>query len=196
MARDLELLRAAEEGRIGARVYGWDSVWVTLGRFQKPEDALVDPANTSWIVRPTGGAAVLHGHDVTVGLAFPLRRSVRGSYRIAARPLIEALCAAGSPVVLSEERGEPETGAKSADCFAIAAANDLVNPSTGHKICGCALRRTVSAVLLQASIPVRAPLVEPCSVIKSAGGAFHLSLELEAFMDAFREAIIANLAES
>src|SRR5579862_8679410 len=72
MVKDTELLTGAEAGAAGCRVYGWDGPWVSLGRFQSPKRDLLSPENTHWVTRPTGGKAVLHGHDVTVGLAVPL----------------------------------------------------------------------------------------------------------------------------
>src|SRR5690242_12058496 len=98
MGRDIELLELAEKGQLGCRVYSWDGVWVSLGRFQRPEEALIDPESTKWVTRPTGGRAVLHGHDVTVGLAVPLSilglqgtRSLKAVYRAVTEPLIGAM---------------------------------------------------------------------------------------------------------
>ena len=103
MQRDLALLNA---GEAAFRVYTWEGVWVTLGRNQKPEDVLVDPENTKWIKRPTGGAAVLHGHDVTVGLVLPLKvGSVDSTYRTATEPLIKALNKLGIPAILAADLG-------------------------------------------------------------------------------------------
>jgi hypothetical protein len=39
---------------------------------------------------------------------------------------------------------------------------------TGLKVCGCALRLTESAILLQASLPNGRPLVDPEKVIRNA----------------------------
>lgn len=192
MARDLGLLAAAEEGRVGARIYTWNSVWVTLGRFQDPEEALVDPKKVPWIQRPTGGAAVLHGHDITVGLAFPLQSSVRGSYRIATRPLIEALEGAGIPATLAETldaRARTPSAPTKPDCFAEVSANDLIDPATREKVCGCALRRTRKAVLLQASIPVGLPLAEPRTVIIGGNVGTYRPLNAERFAACLRESV-------
>ena len=176
MARDAELLQDAERGRAGARVYTWDGPWVSLGRFQRPEKALRDPTKIDWVMRPTGGKAVLHGHDVTVGMAVPLpalgitesgSRRVSTVYRAVVRPLVEALAAAGLPATLAENTPFVRTGCQTADCFAHVSPNDIVDPATGHKVCGCALRVTPGAVLVQASVPVRRPLVRPDAVFDS-----------------------------
>ena len=189
MARDAALLERAEAGGIHMRVYSWDGPWVSLGRFQKPERALLDPSGTSWVMRPTGGKAVLHGHDATLGLAANLRdldipdeaaRRVSVVYRAVVGPVVEALALAGVPAVLAEETAHVRSAGHTADCFAHVSPNDVVDPATGEKVCGCALRVTERAVLLQASIPLGEPLVDPALVFESphaAGGERMLDLE-------------------
>ncbi|MEZ0326513.1 MAG: hypothetical protein ACAH95_11470 [Fimbriimonas sp.] len=163
MAADVQLLANAQAGEWGLRVYEWDGLWVSLGRNQVAEDVLLDAA-TPTVTRPTGGAAVLHGHDVTVSIAMPLLRPRADSYRIVTAPLIEALRAQGLEVALAESASGfyPDLP----DCFATTTKNDLIDSTTRQKVCGCALRRTREAVLLQASIPVREPLAEPASIIR------------------------------
>lgn len=173
MAEDLGLLRRAVRGEAGARVYSWDGVWVSLGFNQVPDRDLLHAGNTPHVMRPTGGKAVLHGHDATVGLALPLAalgedsaRSVKRVYRAIARPLALALSDCGLPAVLAESvrvaEGEPD----SPDCFSHVSPNDIVDPATGVKVCGCALRVLEGAVLLQASIPARDPDVDPATLFR------------------------------
>lgn len=173
MARDAALLEHADISGIHARVYSWDGPWVSLGRFQHPVRALIDPDTTNWVMRPTGGKAVLHGHDVTVGLAANLHdlgiadqeaRRVSTVYRAVVGPLVEALCAAGLSSTLAEGTAHVRNAGHTADCFAHVSPNDVVDPETGEKVCGCALRVTERAVLLQASVPVGKPLVDPARV--------------------------------
>ena len=175
MARDTELLDAAEQGLIGGRIYAWEGVWVSVGRFQSVERDIVDPENVRWVRRPTGGKAVLHGHDVTIGCAIPLamiptsqHRSIKAVYRVAVAPIVEALCACGLDAALAEDTEFAGKGVHSGDCFAFSSPNDIVDRQSGRKICGCALRLTEMAVLLQASVPNGEPLVEPASVILNA----------------------------
>lgn len=163
MQRDLNLLAA---GVPAVRVYTWEGVWVTIGRNQDPDQALVDARNTRWVRRPTGGAAVLHGHDVTIGLVMPLSlRSAEDTYRTATAPLIAALRALGISADLGIDVGRETSSPAFADCFATSTRNDIVDPRTMQKICGCALKRTRSAVLLQASVPVAEPLVDPATLL-------------------------------
>ncbi len=175
MRRDVALLNAAELGEMGCRVYGWDGPWVSIGRFQTIKRDLVDPLNTLWVQRPTGGKAVLHGHDVTVGLAVPLTalagvdgRSIKNVYRAVVEPVVVALQKCGVPASLAERTRYSNTGQRTADCFAFSSPNDVVDLNTGRKLCGCALKLTQSAVLVQASIPNGRPLVDPATVIVNA----------------------------
>lgn len=166
MARDAQLLSEAAGGRLGCRIYGWEGPWVSLGRFQDPSRALLDPEAVAWVMRPTGGKAVLHGHDVTVAIGMPLLRGprmVRDGYRLLAGALVGALRRCGIPAAIAEDtRFVALSG--SADCFAGASPNDIVHERLGVKVCGCALRFTKSAALMQASIPAGAPLIDPMRI--------------------------------
>lgn len=186
MAADIALLEAAEAGQPGGRIYSWDDVWVTLGRAQKPDDVLLAPEATKWIIRPTGGGAVLHGHDLAVGMAVPMQRSVRDSYRIITQPLLRAFNAAGIPAILAEEQGDGDPRRR--DCFAGSSANDIIDRQTRRKICGCALRRSRSAVLLQASIPLNLPVVRPEQIIRGGVPVVPVELDVDAFVEALTEA--------
>jgi lipoate-protein ligase A len=177
MARDAAMLDLAEQGRASCRVYRWDGPWVSLGKQQVAQRDLYDSTVAPWVSRPTGGKAVLHGHDVTVGLALPLEfirpsgedphplsRSVRKVYRFVTQPLVVALNECGLKVGLAEATEFSGSGVKSADCFSHVSPNDIVRLADGVKACGCALRLTARAVLVQASIPNGPPLVNPASV--------------------------------
>lgn len=163
MARDAAFLEM-DEPRV--RVYEWDRPWVSLGRFQVPEMTMKPGCGVDWVMRPTGGKAVLHGHDLTVGMGVPLaligesEREVKAIYRKVIPVLVGALNAVGIPAALAEETPFVRGAGKVADCFAHVSANDVVDPSLGTKVCGCALRVTSTMVLVQASVPVRIPVVD------------------------------------
>jgi lipoate-protein ligase A len=164
MARDLELLIAAAQGAASCRLYGWDEPCVSLGRFQKVHEA-VQPGFENFVLRPTGGKAVLHGHDQTVALALPYSgKSVKAAYLTALRPILEALEECGAHPCL----GGASSGVVSEDCFATISPFDLVHRERGVKIAGVAIRINRSALLLQASIPYAQPLIEPRSAIRDA----------------------------
>jgi lipoate-protein ligase A len=170
MSADICLLQEAEQGRVGFRVYGWKGVWVSLGMNQDPDQTLVIPNETNWVLRPTGGSAVLHGHDVTVAIALPLSANEGGgrghTYRLVTAPLVQALLRQGIRAVLAEDLGGDRAYAVEADCFATTTRNDLIDEQSLRKICGCALRRTRKAVLLQASIPAAEPKEDPARLIR------------------------------
>lgn len=196
MRRDAALLAFAEKGDLSWRVYGWDGPWVSLGRFQKADTALKSDAPVQWVERPTGGRGVLHGHDVTVGLAFPLEglcpreewRSIRAVYRATIAPIVEALRLCGVDAALGEAL-DRSPDLKSPDCFALVSANDVVDLATGEKVCGCALRLTETAVLAQCSIPAASPLVNPADVYVGAAPAHWIDLEHAGFAAALADCI-------
>ncbi len=175
MAADSDLLLRAQAGQASWRVYTWDGLWVSLGRNQVASEVLIN-SDTPHVVRPTGGAAVLHGHDVTISIAVPLLRPRADSYRVVTSPLIRALADMGIELVLAETLSGVYSDL--ADCFATTTKNDLVDVRTREKICGCALRRTREAVLLQASIPGGIPLAPPASIIR--GGVETVATPLDA----------------
>ena len=75
MAGDVALLEAFQRGEIPPtlRVYQWASPALTYGVNQQLPPRLVDACHALGIPmlrRPTGGKAVLHGHDLTVALVF------------------------------------------------------------------------------------------------------------------------------
>ena len=194
MARDAELLAAAEEGRAGWRVYRWDGPWVSLGRFQKAERALA-PGWDRWCVRPTGGRAVLHGHDVTLAYAVPHdgdSRGIKAVYRRLIAPLVEALNECGLECRLAETTRYVGRGRESEDCFAFRSPNDVVCLDDGAKVCGCALRVTERGALLQASIPCGPPMVEPSAAISGGKAAAFRAWRPEGFEDAIRRAMASR----
>lgn len=178
MARDHELFEAALRGESIARVYKWDQPWVTLGRFQKPSETLVNPDDLKWTVRETGGAAVLHGHDLTLGVAVPLVGAVgvREVYWRLVMPIVLALQGLGLDAVLGEEAGFADRR-EGAYCFLGKSQNDVVSARTGQKLCGCALRVTREAALLQASIPIHEPSVRAELVIQDSGADLWTELD-------------------
>jgi lipoyl(octanoyl) transferase len=77
MAADEALLRSAlDRGIASLRFYTWSEPTLSLGYFQPHADRSNDPllAGAAWVRRPTGGAAILHHHEITYGLALPAGR--------------------------------------------------------------------------------------------------------------------------
>ena len=74
MAADEALARRSEEtNSVLMRLYGWQPHTVSLGCFQKIADFSKADVLAHWPVvrRPSGGGAIIHGTDITYGLAVP-----------------------------------------------------------------------------------------------------------------------------
>lgn len=199
MDADRGLLALAEEGKPGARLYTWDGPWLSLGMFQRADRDLLPGCPIPYVMRPTGGRAVLHGHDLTIGLAAPLaslelgdaacHRSVRAVYRAVVRPIVSALSQAGVPAALGEDTPFVGRTPRSADCFAHVSANDVVHRVTGQKVCGVALRLTDRAVLVQASLPIRRPEIDPALALSDPAPVGWSALDPVVFAQALQDAL-------
>ncbi len=74
MAADEAMLHTASAGGVASlRFYAWAEPTVSLGYFQPAAARLADPglAGLAWVRRATGGAALVHHHEVTYALALP-----------------------------------------------------------------------------------------------------------------------------
>jgi len=73
MAADEALLETAACGIASLRFYTWSEPTLSLGYFQPAADRLSDSklAGLAWVRRATGGAALVHHHEVTYSLALP-----------------------------------------------------------------------------------------------------------------------------
>lgn len=75
MAADEALLRtAADRGVASLRFYAWSEPTLSLGYFQPAADRHALPP-LPWLRRSTGGAALVHHHEVTYALALPAGRT-------------------------------------------------------------------------------------------------------------------------
>lgn len=171
MARDVELFSRAACDRLAlARIYTWNEPTVSLGRSQTRAAALLPNCVLPSVMRPTGGGAVLHGHDLTVGIAVHLSlvcadgRNMKAIYRALISPLVFALNDSGIPAILAADLPSAVKSRNSADCFLSVSPNDVVHRDTRVKLIGCALRVSRNAVLAQCSIPITVPSVHPSNV--------------------------------
>lgn len=73
MAADEVLLGSALAGTTSLRFYGWSTATASLGYFQSAQVLGSDPLLRSlpFVRRPSGGATLVHHHEVTYGLALP-----------------------------------------------------------------------------------------------------------------------------
>lgn len=178
MLGDRQLLDSTQWA--GGRLYQWDKICVSLGKNQNPEQALIDPSRTDWVRRPTGGKAVLHGHDWTVAICLsssflvkseiPLR-AVKQIYEVITQPVLRGLNECGLKTRLGgDSNNEVDHQARlvTEDCFAATSRYDLVSEANGLKIGGCAMVVTQKGALLQASIPLRNPEISWDQLITGA----------------------------
>lgn len=175
MQRDAEMLCQFRNGHIPStlRLYQWNKPAITYGYGQRLPERLSQACAILGIPlykRPTGGKAVLHGHDLTVSFVFNpapkdenarrISRSPRIAYEQVVPLFIEAFRWVGVPAMRGD--APPPTPADiddGGDCFATSAITDIVHAETGVKLIGCALRSQEGGTLLQASIPVQMPHV-------------------------------------
>lgn len=73
MAADETLVHSAAEGAASLRFYGWTAATVSLGYFQPCAVRHADSrlAALPFVRRPSGGATLVHHHEITYALALP-----------------------------------------------------------------------------------------------------------------------------
>lgn len=204
MARDLALLEAFERGDIPPtlRVYQWASPALTYGVNQQLPPRLVQACQQLGIPmfrRPTGGKAVLHGHDLTLALVW--RPAATRLYpRQVYMQLAPALIAAFQQVGVSATQGNapaphPRSFEDGGDCFATPAIADITHANTGIKLMGCALLVRDTSVLMQASVPLRLPEV-PVEMLFGHPHPEPPPLNAELLIQAFYESLSCWLGEA
>jgi len=173
MSRDAELLSAFRQGHIRPtlRLYQWDRPAITYGYGQRLPEPLLrecEALGIPLIKRPTGGKAVLHGHDLTLAFVFNpvgekqdakgILRSPKIAYEQVVPLFIEAFHRVGVPALRGDAPApHPASVEDGGDCFATPAITDIVHAETGVKLIGCALRSQEGGTLLQTSIPIQPP---------------------------------------
>ncbi len=165
MAVDEELLARAQAGERTPvlRLYTWNPPAVSLGRFQKIEEAVdVDACRKHGfdiVRRITGGRAVLHRDELTYSVVgrtdnplFP--PSVHGTYKIIAAGLLAGLRNIAIPAEIVSRGGRYAQLVKKKDanpaCFSSPSWFEIV--VNGKKIIGSAQRRLSGAFLQHGSI--------------------------------------------
>ena len=194
MAAD-EYLAAEAERRdsLLMRFYEWSTTTISLGGFQKIEDArqVGEIRGIPLVRRPSGGGAIVHGSDLTYAAAVPKSHPWGASpqvfYDALHGAMVEALAAHGIDARLYPAAGAippPADGATGSDarsasdesqffCFDRRAAGDLVmagdRDGTFSKVMGSAQRRLAGVVLQHGSLLLR-------SNAGVAGAARHLAV--------------------
>src|SRR4051812_49790187 len=73
MAADEAMLEAAAAGAASLRFYAWEPATLSLGYFQPEAVRHTDArlAALPFVRRPSGGATLVHDHELTYALALP-----------------------------------------------------------------------------------------------------------------------------
>lgn len=151
MAADEALGRSAAEGIASLRFYGWTTATVSLGYFQSQGVRLSDSrlADLPWVRRPSGGATLVHHHEVTYAIALPHGSwQAGGSWLLRMhRIIMAALAEFGGNVAPVEKSPIKQDDVL---CFQQFTPGDLL--STGKKVVGSAQRKYRQALVQHGSI--------------------------------------------
>lgn len=161
MQRDHDLLQHASTPLL--RFYLWESPSITYGvldSFVAVGESVPKTAALQIAQRPTGGARLLHQHDLAFSLFIPLlhggRLPLSLGYEKIHQALLDGICAV---VGIEKERSAlvPNGGRSSRGGYCMATASYHDPLIDGKKIAGGAQRRTTKAFLHQGSIFLSPP---------------------------------------
>lgn len=166
MAADEALSQFAEQtGQVLMRLYGWDPDTVSLGSFQSLTVAENVGLLEKWplVRRPSGGGAIVHGTDLTYGLAVPAThpwsRRTEDLYAAVHSALVDELNERGLNATLADA---DSTRDEEFFCFSRRSFGDVVvRPSESlsaagdNKVLGSAQRRLAGVVLQHGSLLLR-----------------------------------------
>jgi lipoyl(octanoyl) transferase len=191
MAADEVMLQSAEGGTASLRFYTWKEPTVSLGYFE-PEalhNADAKLAGLPVVRRPSGGATILHHHELTYALALPAgspwqsRESWICRFHHAIAGALEKLGVHARLAGCGEEQKLGELL-----CFQHQTAGDLLMGP--HKVVGSAQRRRRGALMQHGSILLRkSPHTPNVPGINDLTG-------IGIPIDQLREAIVAKLQEA
>lgn len=152
MAADESLLEtAAEAGTASLRFYTWTEPTLSLGYFQPAGVVHSFHERIPWVRRATGGAAILHHHELTYALALPAGRqwAARESWVCRFHHLLRDVLADSGVrahvVLCGEEKKLGEVL-----CFLHQTPGDLL--IGGSKVAGSAQRKRKGALLQHGSL--------------------------------------------
>jgi len=151
MAADEVLLHSAADGQASLRLYGWTEATVSLGYFQPAARRLEDPLlrDLPFVRRLTGGAALVHHHELTYCLAVPSQQARQSGPWLAMHEVIAATLAEfdveARPYIVSEE-----DSFRGFLCFEHFTPGDLI--VNGAKVAGSAQRSQRDAVMQHGGI--------------------------------------------
>ncbi len=192
MAIDEELLAGAQAGEKVPvlRFYTWDPAAVSIGRFQKIDEAVNAGAckrhGIDIVRRVTGGRAVLHDRELTYSIVsrtddplFPA--TVLDTYKLIAAALLQGLKNLGIPAEMvsrsHRHAGLVKKGVKDPACFSSPSWYEIL--VHGRKIIGSAQRRLSNAFLQHGSILMDYNTALEAEVIPGGSGDVVTSINRE-----------------
>jgi lipoate-protein ligase A len=153
MSADEALLESAARGVSSLRFYTWTEPTLSLGYFQHASDREADAnlARLAWVRRSTGGAAIVHHHELTYALALPSGKEWSSAehwicrfHHIVQRVLADRGVRSHAVVCGEEQKLGPVV------CFLHQTPGDLL--INGSKVAGSAQRKMRGALLQHGSI--------------------------------------------
>jgi lipoate-protein ligase A len=152
MATDEVLLHSALSGQVSLRFYGWSEATLSLGYFQPAavRDNDSQLRQLPFVRRPTGGATLVHHHELTYALALPAGRSWQHgeSWLLRMHTIIAAALRELGVVVGVAEEGTPST--HQVLCFQQFTRGDLL--CGGAKVVGSAQRKHRQCLLQHGAV--------------------------------------------
>ncbi|HUV03584.1 MAG TPA: biotin/lipoate A/B protein ligase family protein [Armatimonadota bacterium] len=209
MAADEAILRACADGVVSPtlRLYSWQRPAISVGHFQSIERSRIDiqychDAGIELVRRPTGGRAVLHGHDLTFSVALHECRIPNGFRKVLPSHMwLMGGIAAGlrllgiqAEIGPASESGSPSVD--NGDCFARVAQCDLRLGS--EKLAGAAQVRKWGALLEQGSMPCAPSQVDYGRVFAEGGSSLQTwrSPVLEVPRETLEAAVVRGCEQS
>lgn len=154
MAADEALLESAAHGRASLRFYTWTEPTLSLGYFQPSRAREPTLSRLAWVRRTSGGAGIVHHHELTYGLALPAGSVWKSAeswvcrFHHLVRDVLTDRGVASRMVLCGEERKLGEVL-----CFLHQTPGDLV--IDGCKVAGSAQRKLRGALLQHGSLLLR-----------------------------------------
>jgi len=153
------------------RLYGWESLSISLGSFQRISDIDEQYCAIQGIAvvrRPTGGRAILHGDELTYSFCSKndgcFSDGLLDSYRQLSNALRSAMTLLGLEVDVKMKRESGRTLTKSPLCFNSASFGEI--SFHNKKLIGSAQKRWPESFLQQGSIPYTIDYERITAVIK------------------------------
>jgi lipoate-protein ligase A len=184
------------------RFYQWEQPTVSLGKHQRPEEAVnLDFCRTKGVPivkRPSGGRAVYHARELTYAVVsnnrshFPIS-DIRETYRVIASAIQLGLgeLELETELALMGPKGRSfRTNRQQKPCFMVPSRHELL--VRGRKLVGSAQRRLKQSFLQHGSIPIEIDYEEMGQVLGVDAGA--LKESMISLSEAARKPMDFNLA--